>query len=482
MGFAPSVLSLVESAERALAQGLLDRALRLVHDFVERVITEPLCTAQVFASRELDALCQRIGRHNLARGSSPAVYSWPGRGARPLVIYVLSRLQKSGGHSRLVEDFIRARPEKDHLILATGIGGPSDWAHLTQVFAGQSNVRFLSAPRGDFGARLDWLQGALVSCNPEHVYLFNHHQDSVAVAAIQPEMGFDASFYHHGDHHLCLGVYLDHLVHIDPHPMGYHHCREMLGVENVYLPFTFEDKGGRPDERPFAPEGHLTTATAARSNKIEIPYFVSYLDLVPKLLKVTGGRHIHIGRLSPWALFRLRRGLRKEGIPADKFIYIEWVPSVWKALQEHGVDVYIASFPYGGGITLIEAMGAGVPVVLHRHLYSRILSCLELAYPEAFSWRTPAELLAHFASIKLDALPGESRLARARYEAFHRPEVLSAYFAHYTSALFEVPRMVTSFERQSDEWACWVQNQFVLSRFVGQAIYRFARKLRARLA
>jgi hypothetical protein len=110
MGSAPSVLSLVESADRALAQGLLDRALRLVHDFVERVITEPLCTAQVFASRELDALCQRIGRHNLARGRLLTVDPWPDRGARPMVIYVLTRLQKSGGHSRLVEDFIRARP------------------------------------------------------------------------------------------------------------------------------------------------------------------------------------------------------------------------------------------------------------------------------------------------------------------------------------------------------------------------------------
>jgi hypothetical protein len=197
-------------------------------------------------------------------------------------------------------------------------------------------VRFLSAPRGDFGARLSWLQGALIGCNPEHVYLFNHHQDSVAVAAIQPGMGIKASFYHHGDHHLCLGVHLDHLVHIDPHPMGYHHCREMLGVENVYVPLTFEDKGPRPDTLPFAPGGVLTTATAARSNKIEIPYFVSYLDLIPRLLKVTGGRHIHIGRLTPWALWRLRRGMRKEGVPADRLVYLAWTPSVWRTLPGEG--------------------------------------------------------------------------------------------------------------------------------------------------
>ena len=43
----------------------------------------------------------------------------------------------------------------------------------------------------------------------------------------------------------------------------------------------------------------------------------------------------------------------------ERFIYMPWVPSVWKTLHDCRVDLYIASFPYGGGLTLIEAMGAG---------------------------------------------------------------------------------------------------------------------------
>ncbi len=58
-------------------------------------------------------------------------------------------------------------------------------------------------------------------------------------------MKLDASFYHHGDHHLCLGVYLSHLEHIDPHPMGYHNCRDALGIDNTYIPLTVDDKGDR---------------------------------------------------------------------------------------------------------------------------------------------------------------------------------------------------------------------------------------------
>jgi hypothetical protein len=174
--------------------------------------------------------------------------------------------------------------------------------------------------------------------------------------------------------------------------------------------------------------------------------------------------------------------MRKEGVPADRLVYLAWTPSVWRTLQEKGVDVYIASFPYGGGITLIEAMGAGVPVVLHRHIYSRILSGLELAYPEAFSWRSPADLLAHFATIRVADLPAQSRLARQCYEEFHRPEVLHAYLEHHGGGLADVPPLSEAYEREADEWACWVQGQLGFGRLVGRTAYRLARMLRARLS
>ncbi|WP_298595592.1 glycosyltransferase [Zoogloea sp.] len=478
----PSIASLLAAAERALATGDVNRALRQVHDFVEDVITEPLCTASVFASKRLDAFCQRVGQHSLRHGQVTPADQWPARGARPLVVYVLTRLQKSGGHSRVVEDFIHAQPDKDHLILATGLAGTSDPAFLERVASGGGNVRFIAAPRADLKSRLSWLQGALLGAGAEHVYLFNHHQDSVAAAAIVPSMGLDASFYHHADHHLCLGVHLAHLRHIDPHPMGYHNCRDRLGVGNVHIPLTFEDRGARDEGRPFASGGVITTATAARSNKIEIPYYTSYLDVIPRVLKATGGRHLHIGRLSPWALRRLRAGMRREGVPEDRLIYKAWLPSIWQALQSHDVDVYLASFPYGGAITLIEAMGAGVPVVMHRHMYSPVLSCLELAYPEAFSWRDPDALIAHLEELTPARLAAEGRLARLRYERFHRPDILEACLEGGAILPGEVPAPVATGLCEDDEWGCWALNRISIRHVVARGAYRTARALRAWLS
>ena len=473
-----SVRAYVDQARSALKQGNINLAIRIVHDFIERIITEPLCTAQVFASRDLDEMCLEIGRQNLSNLGVIFKNSRDISEIRPHAVYIVSRLQRSGGHSRLVQDFIREQPDKNHLILSTEVGGPSSVDYFLKHFAADNNVQFLRAPRGNFQSRLSWLQSMLLAKQPEKVHLLNHHQDSVAVAALIPELGFSGSFYHHGDHHLCLGVHLSHLTHVDLHPMGYHYCRNELGVNNRYLPLTFEDKFVTPSQNKSTYSGRITTGTAARSNKVEIPYYVSYIETIPSVLKATGGKHIHIGKLTPWALYRIYDLMRKLGIRKDRLVYIEWTPSVWQSLLEHKVDVYLASFPYGAGLTLIEAMGAGIPVIMHQHMHSRVLSGLELAYPEAYRWSEPKALLVYLASLQPEKLEHEKILSRLRYEHFHRPEILRDYFRDPDSVQLAVPSLAKEFRPRYDEWAAWVTTQLNFSRILYRFCYRTWRRLR----
>ncbi len=479
-GYSGSLHSLAVQADRLVENGELGRALCLIHNFVEHIFTEPLCTSQVLGSKVLDDLCGRIGSANLALIDRNSLAVHPAASDSPVYVYVVTKLQRSGGHTRVIEDFIKARPHACHVVLSTELAGRSEAGCLPQALASQVQVSFESARRqDDYQQRLDWLQRRLLEIGPKKVYLFNHHQDSVAVAALQPGMGFDVSFYHHGDHHLCLGVFLSQAEHIDPHPMGYHHCRDELGIDNIFIPLTIEDKGPRSDH-PFLRDGTLTTCTAARSNKIEIPYFVSYLDMVPELLKATGGRHVHVGRLTPWALFRIRRGLKRLGIPADRFVYTPWVPSVWKALQEHHVDLYVASFPYGGGLTLIEAMGAGVPVLLHQHVFSRVLSGIDIAYPGVFSWREPAELLEICSKVTAEQLQQHSHLARKQYMQYHRQQVLTEALVAADGKGIEPPGLSDSFRPQRDEFAAWLESQVSVGHLLHRFFYRFMRSVRSK--
>ena len=471
-----SIASLCDSLRVRVECGELNAALYAVHDCVERIISEPLCTGQVFGSIKLDAICQEIGRRNLQLLN----LNMPVRQRNATsfdCVYLVTKLQKSGGHTRILGDFIQAFPQSGHIILSTELAGRSDRDYALTELGRESKVRLEYAPSGNFHEKLTWLQGRLIDIAPGKTYLFNHHGDSVAVATIQPEMELDAWFYHHADHQLCLGVYLPHLKHIDPHPMGYYNCRTVLGIDNRFIPLVVRDRGCRQVGDRFMCNGVLTTCTAARSNKIEVPYFVSYLDVIPRLLHATGGTHIHIGRLTPWALFKIRRGLKRVGIPADRFVYIPWAHSVWNVLREFHVDLYIASFPYGGGLTLIEAMGAGVPVALHRHMASRILCSDALAFPGAFSWRYPDELIDYCSRLSPGSLKEQSILGREQYEKFYKWEIFKEVVAD-PDKMIAPSNMPASFHAQADEWAYWMEGQLSWGRLVQRGMYRVAKKVR----
>ena len=463
-----------------LTCGDLNGGLRAISDFVERIITEPLCTAQVFGSKVLDELSQRIGATSLAEVCNGGFESRLQEIDATVVVYIVSRLQRSGGHTRVLEEFVQARPRVKHVILSTEICGASDADYIAKNLVYRAGVVFERAPRRkNYLQRLSWLQSSLLRLRPAKVYLLNGHQDSVAVAAVQPAMKLNVSFYHHCDHHLCLGIYVPHFKHIDPHPMGFYNCRDVLGIDNVYIPLTVGDRGGR--SHGFMSGGVLTTCTAARSNKVEAPYFLSYCELVPQLLRVTGGKHVHIGHLTPWARYRIFRELRRHGVERDRFIYIPWVSSVWQSLQDHQVDLYVSSFPYGGGLTSIEAMGAGIPLALHRHIFSRLLGGGDLAYPTAFSWRYPSELFDYCASLTVSKLEEASRLGREWYEKHHDQSILRNILDNDLDFPW-ADKPAGDYSIAYDEWAVWMERQVSIRRVLGRAVYRIVRRIRTGIA
>ena len=142
-----SFRSLAESVSELIEIGELNYSLRLIHDFVERIITEPLCTSQVYGSRTLDDLCQHIGKSNLARIKHDIAIAALSQPVQPVFVYIVTKLQKSGGHTRVIEDFIKARPEAQHFILSTELNGKSDRDLCDEWIAKQDSIVFEQAPK-----------------------------------------------------------------------------------------------------------------------------------------------------------------------------------------------------------------------------------------------------------------------------------------------------------------------------------------------
>ncbi len=441
--------------------------------FVDALFCEPATVGRLFGDATLDAACQAIGRDRLrALGLQP-----PAQAAGP-VVYIASKLQASGGHSAALADTIRLGPRRPSVVLLTDTCGRTDRAEVAQRLAGLPDVQVAYVPPGGHLAKLDWLLRELHRLAPSDVWLFNHHQDSVAVAAVQPGQGYRLHYYHHGDDRLCLGVRLDWGTHHDPLPFCAHNCREQVGVRgNRYLPLAVSDLGMRPPGG-WMRDGRLTTCTAAGFNKVEVDYVLQYVDVVPRLLAATGGRHLHIGQLTPVALRNIHTHLRRLGVAQDAFTYIPRVPSVWRTLHEHGVDLYLASFPYGAGRTLIEVMGAGVPAVVHRHCTTRLIGGLDGAYDGVPTWREERELQAIVGSVDAAFLHAQSRLARAWYERYHRDAVVAAALADPDHAP-EVPALKPGWTPDPLLQALQALREATFASLLKRRVYRLLRTAKA---
>lgn len=456
--------------------GELDGALAAIEDVVEEVICEPLNTAQIFADGSLDEACQRVGAASLAQlrtGGRAAV------GAAVPVVFVASRLQASGGHTAVLADIARHTGGPMRVLL-TGISGRTDVAGLAHLFGGLPQLEFEVAPRGSRLARLQWLQQRLQALGPGTVWLFNHHQDSVAVAAVQPGQGYELKYLHHGDHHLCLGVTLPWGEHHDPHPMGFRNCRDVLArQDNRYLPMAV-DVPPLPARAEASRPGPLVTCTAAGRNKIEHAYWPGYAEVVAELLARTGGVHVHVGRLTPAYRWRIRRALRRAGVAPARFRYVPYVRSVAAFLVQEQVDLYVGSFPYPGARTLVEAMAAGVAIAAHDHSQSAFLAALDMLPPGSCAWSRPAELLQFAATHDRAALRGLGRQARMHYEAYHTPGVMREVVRG--ERVVEVPS--TAFHHRGDPLA-QAQSRAAEVSLAGLArrrLLRWARRLRSALS
>ncbi len=392
----------------------------MISDFVDEVIHYGSGVGEVMSSPELDELCQAVG----TLAAPPA----PGRFDDATHVYIVTGLAPSGGHTRVLRDLIDAQPEARPVILVTNLRARQTLEEAEDCVANpRAEIRI--APNGDVGQTLAWLQSQLCEIAGGRTFLFQYNFDAVAVAAVVPRLVRTLIFYHHSDHSLALGVTLPHALHVDFHARGFENCRSVCtGGMQTYWPITVPDPGFTAHA---SEHGGLVTCAAGGIGKFEnpyaaewIPYSIDYGRVVPQILDVTRGTHLHIGALSDAMRSRIRDGLAARGIPADRFVECGYVPDLAAALVAGKVDLYIGSFPIGGVRGLLEAMSVGVPILAHASYRSAALNDPGWQYPEALVWHWPEELPSLLGGLTPAVLEQHRGWSRKHYELYHHPGLL----------------------------------------------------------
>ncbi|MCB1064615.1 MAG: hypothetical protein KDN20_17060 [Verrucomicrobiae bacterium] len=405
-----------------LAEQNPDAALGAIEELVRDVWRNPLGACRVFSSPELDDLLMEIGGSISSKGARADISEI----AKADQIFVATSVSTAGGHTGVIEDLIRLGGGRDQWVLLTDPEFLRDAElreQLERRFA-DLGARLLCVPGDRPSEKVAWLQCVLKEFSSAKVWLFNHWWDAVSVAAFVPVTGARQYFCHHADHHLSLGLHLGHMRHVDLSPFSYHHCQKCLGIDgNVYLPLTLSNPpqpgvvGHRKNER--------ITATSGSWFKFSAPYAWHLPEILPGVLRASGGSHMHIGSVPPEGLEAIHGTLRSAGIAMERFIHVQHVDSLGGFFAEQGVDLYFQSFPYPGIKSGIEAMAAGIPIAVHLNYQSTLQASVDMVYPEAFRWRLPENLYQIVQNLDDESLQVHRVQSREWFEKSHGTEVVA---------------------------------------------------------
>lgn len=411
---------LVEELEARIDAGELEGALDDIGRVAHELFRSKLSSPRAIGSVELDRLCLRVGQ----AVSLPPVREDAQDGEWD--VYLATEVYASGGHSIWLSDLVRARPGRRAALLLTNAFRREADQDALRRFTDAGVVVEVGAANLSTEDRLYWLRRRISRYRPATLNLMCHMHDAAAIAAAQPDAAEETYFFHHCDHDFSLGVHLPHALHVDFRPAGYRNCRESQRLEhNVCVPLVSDVEAAAP--RAFN-AGGLTTCTSG-DYKFDLPYAFHFSRVIPALIEKTGGTHHHIGPLSSDTVTCTRQRLDELGITQERLKVHSRCPSLWRRLFELEIDVYLDSFPLAGCKSVIEAMGAGIPVVVHENYTNPLFSGGDVAYPEAFCWRHPDDLVSFFSTVDAVWFAQQSAHARRHFERENLLDILQQRLA-----------------------------------------------------
>lgn len=339
------------------------------------------------------------------------------------VVLIATEFYEVGGHTRVAADIARLVGRENLTVVLTDIYQRNRLQrHGVRGFVNGVDIpsrAFLALRSPTMVDRIHELYNILSAIRPSRIFLLNHHVDVCAVAGSYPFRDV-VDFVHHADYQPCLGATLPYARHADL-TFWAHLCCKANVAHPVYAAMTQSPETGPPEAgAALTPGRGVLLATCGHFTKYLQPGTYAWTDWVLGALADPRARFVHIGPAKAEMVASMQAALAEAGVSADRYEFIGATPNLRAELIARGVDVYVSSAPESGERANIEALSAGIPVVLPRDPSCPPLIHFMSPLPGWFDAARPADLPAVIAQ----SLAFKPELATAAFRArFEREAV-----------------------------------------------------------
>lgn len=350
----------IKYIDRLIDEAKFNKALVLIHNYVEQVFVNNYYSFKFLAFPELDNLCKKIALKN-SNYCNPKL-------KKKLVnkkvnIYLATKLDFGGGHTKKIIDFINSSSYESIVILSE-IQGKSFIDNFKVKLSNTSKCKIILSPNFSFFDKYQYILTKLAIFNINRIYLFNSHQDSI-LTTVASHYFKKVYFYHHGDHNPCLGVTLF-MYHIDTSHSLNSICKNYhKNTNNILL-----SKNYSFDFLKYDSFDNFNIVSICKSNKINI-IFLFYAAFVSRY----SDKYIHIGNLNlshkiflkfMVFLFNIFRN--------NNFKIYENVTNLRGTLETENINAYLASFPKPAFLTLLEISYLGIVTLTNKNYFKTTLN------------------------------------------------------------------------------------------------------------
>jgi hypothetical protein len=409
-----------ESFETAIRHGQAENALLGISRLMESLPLDFRSPGVPFPFPKLDDLCGEIGSSSAFELLTPD---------QTLIendhdILLITEATVQGGHAEFIRD-IAAFGDLPVVVVSTNLYDRKNTV-LPEIREHPRVVSVVELDSKSWLNRLRILQTIAANPHARRIFVLCHGHDSVAISAVARVTEKPVLFLHHVDHTATLGCHLKYATHIDLHNLGFARCKTHLIAEPRYICLTSRDNGS-PAVRSDRSKPMFKSATCGGEHKLtRVPYPLSYSDVVCRVLAAHGGIHFHLGPISNEFISSVRVALRAARLSEDSFIALGHVSGLRDILDALEIDLYIPTLPHSGGKAAIDAMSAGIPILVHENAWDRQSGGGDLVYPEAPGWSNIDELDAELKKFStLEYLSDQAVASRKYFERYHSNDLFT---------------------------------------------------------